>query len=157
MNIFLAPHPDDETLFGGDILLKEHPLVVVVCDCWTHEKFRVSIQDRINECIRATSILGCNVIFLHLREKESDFYELSSLLLDLKEKYKPKVVYAPEKEGGHQDHDLVSEASVVFDNVIYYKTYTNRSITGGTKKSEIIDKAKQCYVSQIKINPQFFT
>jgi len=152
MNLLLAPHCDDEALFCGSIL-ETKPLVVIVCDGTTHLKFGVTPIDRRNESLEAMGKLGIKVKFLGLRERELNLEDLKKAFKKLKKEYKPKVVYAPALEGGHEDHDLVSTASCVFNNVKHYKTYTKDEITGKDKApKEILD----CYKSQIRINPQYF-
>jgi len=151
MTILLAPHPDDEALFCGSIL-KEKPLVVIVCDGTSHEKFGVTAEDRRNETLEAMGKLGLKVKFLGFKEKELNSVDLMKAFEKLK-KYKPDVVYSPALEGGNDDHDIVSTSSYVFSNVKHYNTYTSTEITGKDKApKEILD----CYKSQIRINPQFF-
>jgi len=151
-NLLISPHCDDESLFCGSIL-KQKPLVVIVCDGTTHLKFGVTPEDRRNESLEAMGKLKLKVKFLGFREKELDSKTLIKAFQKLKDKYNPEIVYAPELEGGHEDHDLVSTTSSVFDNVEYYKTYTRSEITGKDKApKEILD----CYKSQIRINPQYF-
>ena len=150
--ILLSPHCDDESLFCGSIL-KLKPLVVIVCDGTTHLKFGVTPDDRRNETLEAMGKLGLKVKFLGFREKELNSVDLLKAFKKLKKEYKPDIVYAPELEGGNEDHDLISTSSCVFNIVKYYKTYTKEQITGKDKApKEILD----CYKSQIRINPQFF-
>ena len=151
--ILLSPHCDDESLFCGSIL-KEKPLVVIVCDGTRHLKFGVTAEDRRNESLEAMTKLGLEVKFLGFREKEINSEDLIKAFKKLKKEYKPDLVYAPELEGGNEDHDLISTTSSIFDNVKYYKTYNKDQITGTDKApKEILD----CYKSQIRINPQYFT
>jgi LmbE family N-acetylglucosaminyl deacetylase len=150
-NLLLSAHCDDEALFCGSIL-KLKPLVVIVCDGTTHLKFGVTPEDRKNESLEAMGKLGIKVKFLGFKEKELNSEDLMKAFEKLK-KYNPETVYAPALEGGHEDHDLVSTSSCVFDNVKYYQTYTKEKITGTDKApKEILD----CYKSQIRINPQYF-
>jgi len=151
-NLLISPHCDDEALFCGSIL-KTKPLVVIVCDGTTHLKFGVTPEDRRNESLEAMGKLGIKVKFLGFRERELNSKDLMKAFEKLKKKYNPDVVYAPALEGGHEDHDLVSTSSCVFDNVEYYQTYTKEKITGTDKApKEVLD----CYKSQIRINPQYF-
>lgn len=150
--ILISPHCDDESLFCGSIL-KLKPLVVIVCDGTTHGKFGVTPEDRRDESLEAMGKLDLKVKFLGFREKELNSEDLTKAFEKLKKKYNPEVVYVPALEGGNQDHDLVSTSASIFDNVEYYKTYTQSEITGKDKApKEILD----CYKSQIRINPQYF-
>lgn len=127
--------------------------MVIVCDGTTHLKFGITPEDRRNESLEAMGKLGIKVKFLGFREKELNSKYLIKAFGKLNDKYKPETVYVPALEGGHEDHDLVSTTSCVFDNVKYYNTYTKEKITGIDKApKEILD----CYKSQIRINPQYF-
>lgn len=151
-HLLISPHCDDEALFCWSILRKK-PLVVIVCDGTTHYKFGVTPEDRRKESLKAMGKLGLEVVFLGFREKELISEQLMYEFKKLKKEYRPDIVYAPELEGGNQDHDIVSTASSVFNYVEHYKTYTKDEITGTDKApKEILD----CYKSQIRINPQFF-
>ena len=152
MILLFSPHCDDESLFCGSIL-KQKPLVVIVCDGTTHLKFGVTPEDRRSESLEAMGKLGLKVKFLGFREKELNSADLIKAFQKLKDKYKPEIVYAPALEGGNEDHDLISTTSSLFDTVEYYNTYTKEKITGTDKApKEILD----CYKSQIRINPEFF-
>jgi LmbE family N-acetylglucosaminyl deacetylase len=151
-HLLISPHCDDESLFCWSILQKK-PIVVIVCDGTTHLKFGVTPEDRRKETQKAMDKLGLEVKFLGFREKELISEELMYEFKKLKKKYKPDIVYAPALEGGNQDHDLVSTASSVFNYVEYYKTYTEKEITGKDRAPKLI---LDCYKSQIRINPQCY-
>jgi LmbE family N-acetylglucosaminyl deacetylase len=104
-NLFLAPHCDDESLFGAYILMKYKPLVAII-----HKiKCFPNVETRESESIEAMKYLSINVIFINnLSELSDDF----------------NIVFVPALEHGHIDHDNMHlEANKKFKNIIYYSTY----------------------------------
>ena len=63
-SIFLAPHNDDEALFGSFTIIREKPLVVIITDSWIQpnrgEK-GCDAETRWNETKKAMEILGAPV------------------------------------------------------------------------------------------------
>jgi LmbE family N-acetylglucosaminyl deacetylase len=159
MNLFLAPHPDDETLFGAYTLMREKPLVVVVTDGYQHHRrFGVPIKQRRDESIAACTLLGVEVEFLGLSDEDLKEEELISALNGLT----ADTIYVPALEGGNKDHDLVHKVAVNKwgPKVVYYSTYTKKDLTPNGKievipteeEKELKRLALSCYESQIKLN-----
>lgn len=158
MNIFLSPHNDDESLFGAFTLLRVKPLVVIVTDSfkqpWTNW------ITRRNETLKAAKILGVEVCFLGIPDKD-----LTEEILQEKLQYfLPERVFAP--TGSHKDHDLVRKVAKELwgDKVNYYTTYegTNYHIARGfevvptIEEIELKNKALDCYTSQLTKNAPHF-
>lgn len=168
MNIFLAPHSDDEALFGSYIIQRTKPLVIIATNGTTHTKFGVTAKDRRNETLAAMKILGVKVEFLNIDEDKLTQPALNQKLWEVNEQYELdeiEHVFAPAKQGGHAHHDLLSEcAKDVFSSLLYYATYSKESLflTGEmplypTKEEYVMkEKALACYVSQLKINKHHF-
>jgi len=165
MNIFLAPHSDDEALFGTYIINRTKARVVVVTDGTSHlEKFGVKLEERRNESREAMKLLGVETDFLRIGEEDltADRLKLALSLLE-----SPDRVFAPAQQGGHYHHDLVSSVAKKLwgDRVLYYSTYSEASLTPTGEiaiypKDEAEEQLKQkvlaCYTSQLRINPHHF-
>lgn len=168
MNIFLAPHNDDETLFGSYIIQRTKPLVIVATDGTTHEKFGVSAKNRQEESIEAAKMHGVDVEFFHLDEQNLTRNVLMSKLWALSERFEPEEidhVFAPAKQGGHAQHDLLSDCVTdIFEHILYYSTYAKRDLTPvgempinpTIEEKRIKEAALLCYPSQLRINPEHF-
>lgn len=160
MPVFLAPHPDDETLFGAFTLLREKPLVIICFDCG---------EQRIQESHRAMEILGCEMSQWRIDGRATPHAQHDPLSL-LRE-FVGEKIYAPAWEsGGHHHHNLISDyARGAFppEDVTEYLTYTQtgpelkRSTWG--QRVEIEDsrwvlkklQALACYTSQIASPPGY--
>lgn len=157
MNLFIAPHNDDEALFGAFTLMREKPLVLLVTDSWIqfNRGDNITWLERRNETIQAMKLLGCPVVFGALRDDQLTEQQLRELF-DCFQGFNK--VYAPAKQGGNAQHDLISDmAAGVFPNVTEYTTYTPTELYT-TGKTEIIpteqelglkQQALQCYKSQL--------
>lgn len=110
--VFLAPHHDDETLFGAFTLIGEQPLVVVVYD---------GGPEREAETNAAMRILGCEVEHWRI---PVDGQPLT--VTDIRERVEVDAVYAPLAENdGQPQHNLIGELAIGLDaHVIPYLTYT---------------------------------
>lgn len=168
IDIFFSPHPDDEALFGSYIIQRLKPRVIVCTDGTTHEKkFGISVNTRRLESIEAMDIFGVRVEFLgipedeltheNLREKLSTYYTLQD--------YKIGKVFAPKKQGGQPQHDIVSDVIVeMFPQTIFYSTYSKASLlpTGEMailpteEEKKLKDQALSRYVTQLRINSEHF-
>lgn len=164
-NLFIAPHPDDEALFGSYIIMRGGPIKVIVCtDGVQHkEKFDIDIETRRNESREGCKLLGCEVEFLGLSDATLTKKELKSAL----KKYDAEMIFAPLKTGGNPQHDMLSDVAHELwgdKKVWYYGTYSKEnlsptgeqgfipSLTELKRKMEILS----CYESQIKINKPHF-
>lgn len=148
MKLFLAPHSDDETLFGAYSIISHKPLVIVF-------NSKDLTEERKEESRQAMKILGVEVIFI----------DLEGLKRFKKEEI--DVVFAPMLEGGHPFHDIVSEyaTSLFKDRIIYYSTYRSRKDLQpkgpfcaycDLEMIELKEKALACYKSQILATPCHF-
>jgi LmbE family N-acetylglucosaminyl deacetylase len=166
-NNFIAPHPDDEGLFGSYIIQRTNPIVYVVTDGNSHERFGVSVEDRRKESIRACKVLGVEIIFLGILETELNEQNLREALLFLIDPdIAPGKIFIPALEGGNPHHDLISRVAgdMAGDRAMYYGTYKkDRLYPAGemeiipTHKEEVgKELALSCYTSQIRINVPHF-
>lgn len=113
MIVFLAPHHDDETLFGAFTLLAERPLVVVVYD---------GGPERELESQAAMSVLGCELE--HWRLPPADPLTAIPPIRELD----AAVVYAPrpEQAGGQPEHDVIGDIAAAGRwELRSYLTYTD--------------------------------
>jgi LmbE family N-acetylglucosaminyl deacetylase len=146
-SVFLAPHPDDETLFGAFTLLREKPLVVIVTDSGERERHR--------EFNKAMDVLGIDGrMWLGLPEAAPKWERVRDLLRDLA----PERIYAPLPETrGNEHHNRVGHIalSAAPDITTLYTTYTPAGRTEGRLVDfdpawvELKFRALACYRSQI--------
>lgn len=143
MSVFLAPHCDDETLFGAFTLLREKPLVVIVYDCG---------PEREAETEAALKILGCDVEHWRLPLDASEEY-LAFAIRTLE----TTTIYAPlPEDGGQPQHNLIGRlARDSGRSVVSYLTYTDAGkSTHGNRVPVELDwirlklLALACYPSQ---------
>ena len=169
MNLFIAPHNDDEALFGAFTLMREHPLVVIVTDSWIQRNRGTSItaDERWLETKNAMDSLGCSVIRLGIRDDVIDEWSVKDKLSRF---YGFDHVYAPAVQGGNKDHDLIGKiAEEIFGHTMtvvfkQYSTYASGEfynpghipVTPTEQEIELKNKALQFYTSQLRINPQHF-
>jgi len=126
MKLFLAPHNDDETLFGLDILIEEKPLVIII----THSTLQGDNGfERAMVSYRAIKDLGLSICYLQIDE---DKLTERALIDKLKDFYTIDTVYAPDFSDNPQ-HNLVKEvADKLFLNVCYYKNYLDGIVNKDT-------------------------
>lgn len=158
-SILLAPHNDDEILFGCYTLLREKPLVIICTDSYIefNRGDGVTAEQRIQETIDAMKIVGCDVEFLHIRDDQFTEEELGERLKE----YKAGVVYAPAIEiNGNPIHNMVGKvANKLYKNVIHYMTYTventktkgNIVLIPNAEERHIKELSLKMYPSQLKI------
>ncbi len=146
MNLLLAPHPDDETLFAAYTLLEHHPLVLV---CYPGAARHGTPETRLGELADAMRVLGCDWIPPPVGDLETHL----RLEADVDH------VWAPyPEEGGHSAHNRVGELAVALwpGRVTWYTTYTEegRSTAGALVSpkdgwQDLKVRALNCYASQI--------
>lgn len=146
MKIFLAPHNDDECLFGLDILIEEKPLVVII----THSTLQGDNGfERALESYRAIKDLGLSICYLQIDEDKLTEETLAEKLGIF---YTTDVVYIP-KQSDNSQHNLVREtAKKIFRNTYEYDNYFNGSISKETKYPDIKREVLKHYKTQIE-NP----
>ena len=170
-NIFLAPHSDDETLFGSFVIQRIKPLVVVCTDGTSHlQKFGIPLEQRRQESRDACKILGVKVIFLGIPEEELTVDRLQEELFvnELIEPFDCEssgFMFVPTETGGSPGHDTVSRvAKRLVRPVLYYSTYSRDNFTPQgemplfptPEEKELKEKALACYCSQLDINKPHF-
>lgn len=112
-SVFLAPHPDDETLFGAFTLQRGQPLVVCVLDCGEH---------RTREFIAATSMLGCHEVDAwSFPEAAPDWAAIRERIRGLHADH----IYVPAyADGGNVHHNELACAADGAAPITHYLTYT---------------------------------
>lgn len=170
MRLFLAPHNDDEALFGAFTLLKEHPIVIVVTD--SHIQWNrgdgITADQRWQETCNAMRVLGCTSVRLGLKDSEFTTTEELKRHLDAYNRATVfDVVYAPALQRGHPHHDLVHLAAhkVFGSRVRDYSTYSRiepsacKGKPGWTRVDgdhELKAQALACYPSQFARSQHHF-
>lgn len=146
--LFIAPHPDDESLWGAYTIMAQHCTVAVFIDNLTSPETRA-------ECLAAAEILGIKNLFFitDLAQLRCDFYDR---------------VFVPALEHGNKKHDQLSMlCSKYFPNaaIRYYMTYGPDKTRPpfGPVKIEATDEMKakkllaiNCYKSQHDLSSVHF-
>jgi LmbE family N-acetylglucosaminyl deacetylase len=165
MNLFIAPHNDDETLFGAFTIMREKCPVVIVTDSWLqfNRGQAVTANQRWAESCASADILRCPIYRLGIRD---DCLWEPQLIEALRKFECFDKVYAPAIQGGNIQHDITNRAAHAIwgDNVIEYTTYTKTELwTKGNVEikptpEEIARKneALMCHESQFIINRPHF-
>lgn len=164
MKLLVAPHNDDEVLFGCFSILREKPLVVVVFDGYVQQNrgLKITAEQRRDETRAACAILGVQVEFLGFRDDAPPTCE--DIAIELLKRYQGFEVWAPAWEAkGHPQHNMVAcacDAMLVKDR---YLTYTTAGkSTNEYKPVPILDgswialklRAMACYESQMSLDPR---
>ena len=166
MNLFLATHNDDESLWGAFTLMREHPLVFIVTDSWIqfNRGENITADERWEETIKAMVIVRCPVMRLAIRDDVLDEWSIKNKLSRFSGL---ETVYAPAIQGGNIQHDLVGKvADELFGvKVKHYAAYTQTE-PYTTGKEEIIpteeelvlkEKMLDCYKTQLgNVNKIYF-
>lgn len=142
MNLFIAPHNDDEALFGAYIIQTYKPLVVVVTDSYIQfergEK-ECSAENRREESKRACRLLNSPVEFLCIKDTAADETLFSSAMGALWKYGNVDQVFAPAiEDGGNFQHNIIGRvADELYPDVRHYYTYTrDRNYPSGEVKVE---------------------
>lgn len=113
--VFLAPHPDDETLFGAFTLLRHKPLVICILGCGA---------TRTLEFAAAMRILGIEEIGVWgaFSEAAPDWLAIRERIQGLNADH----IYAPAYAKGGSDHhnELARCVDGAAPKVTHYLTYT---------------------------------
>lgn len=158
--IFLAPHNDDETLYGAFTLMRVKPLVIVVTDSYIQPErgdFGCDAETRRKETIGAMKIAGCPVVFLGIKDTELT----EEVLCERLKHFNPEQIYVPAIQGGNAQHDLIGRIAMeLFGHKCErYTTYTKTELytTGNYEikptQAELDKKTKMlnCYESQLNL------
>lgn len=165
--IFLAPHNDDETLFGAYTIMRYHPLVVVV--------FRSEMQEElfgIRAAVREAETHDAMAELHHLAWKQwpypDDGKTSDAALAEAMDALigaRDGPIWAPAvTERGHRDHNQVGRvAAALFPEVTHYMTY---DYGGEKQRGKPVHpepawiafklRALACYRSQIVFGPNRF-
>lgn len=155
-DVFLAPHNDDETLFGAYTCLRHQPLVVVCLRSFVEETWpggpHYAVRER--ETGDACALLDCDWLQWTFPDDNPPWEELTAAIAGLG----ADRVWAPLPEpGGHQHHNAIGRiASHVYPQTVFYATYTH--LNGKTTAGELVEpepgwervkrQAMACYASQ---------
>ena len=157
MNVYLAPHNDDDALFGAYTCLRYKPKIITVLRSFVEQSWwpPVSYEIRERESAAAAGLLGCEYEQWEFPDNAPDWAQITAALRELD----PVRVWAPlPEEGGHPHHNRIGEiAGALWPRIThYYATYThaNGKTTTGTlvvpepKWVDTKRAAMACYVSQ---------
>jgi LmbE family N-acetylglucosaminyl deacetylase len=155
--IFLAPHNDDETLFGAFTLMRVKPLVIIVTDSYIQPErgdVGCTAEIRRQETIEAMKIAECPVLFLGIKDTELT----EEVIRERLQYFNPEQIYVPAIQGGNAHHDLVGKVAMdLFGKKCErYTTYTKTELytTGNYEvkptpvELEKKDRMMDCYNSQ---------
>ena len=136
--LVIAPHPDDEVLGCGGTLKKladsgNEIHLVIVTKGYTPDWSEKMIKTRPDKVKKAAELLGISEIsFLNFPTAKIDLVglkELSDKLTSIGRRFKPDRVFIPFWGDLHQDHQLISKASLIafrpmnsFVEVLAYET-----------------------------------
>jgi LmbE family N-acetylglucosaminyl deacetylase len=170
--LFIAPHNDDESLFGAYIIQIYKPLVVVLTDSYIQYERgeKQSHKDiRTAESAAAMKILSVDVVFSHVPDKDFNAELCEAALVPYATKLSTPqppglgydMVFAPSAvEGGNWMHDVTGQvADKLFPGIVtHYSTYTKtREYPAGHTLIFPSDEMKQkklqaiaCYKSQME-------
>lgn len=132
MKLFIAPHNDDEALWGAFTLLREKPLVLVVFDSYVqgNRGHAVTADQRRAESTIACWQFDCDVEFLEFRD--DDTMASAGEIAEVIDEYGPSEVWAPAFEaGGHPQHNLVATACAKMPRLTSYLSYTTAGKSRG--------------------------
>ncbi len=161
--IFLAPHNDDESLFGAFTLMRLKPLVIIVTDSFIQperggiNEAYCTAEARRQETIEAMKLVGCPVLFMGIKDTELDEDNLRERL----KLFHPETIYVPAIQGGNPQHDLIGRVAMdIFGKKCErYTTYTRDQLytVGGweikptQQELELKNKMLDCYKTQLAL------
>ena len=162
MKLFLAPHSDDETLFGAYTIMREKPLVFIVTESHIQTNRGEKGCDgdtRWEESKRAMELLGTSVVRLGIKDFELTKGQLLNFFKFTLSGFEE--VYAPALQEGNPHHDIVGEAAqeIFGKKVKFYSTYKkgewfskgNIEVVPTEEEFELKKKALNCYTSQLNL------
>lgn len=156
MDLFIAPHNDDDALFGAYTCLQHRPLIVTVLRSFIESGWNppVHYETREAESAAAAAVLGCEHVQWTFPDSNPDWHAISAELSTLT----PRMVWAPLPEpGGHAHHNVLGTlAGNLWPHTHYYATYTHangKTTTGRRIEPQpgwetVKREAMACYHSQ---------
>lgn len=162
--VYLAPHNDDEVLWGTFLLLRHRPHVVVCLRSARMEQpdypfpeFAMSAATREHETDQAMGVVGCEWEQWPELDTAPDWDSIADGIAEMSGRFGH--CFAPAfEEGGHAHHNRVAEIAVQCfgrKNVTGYLTYTyrGRSTWGAELQPvggwpDVKAEALACYASQ---------
>jgi len=158
MKLFIAPHNDDEALFGAFSILRDRPLVLIVTDSARQASKGITADERRKETLAAMNILGAKVEFLGIPDAALNAGNFLGQIREFLEAFGPlDHIYSPAFElNGNVDHNVIAGVGLT-GPVTRYLTYT----THGKSRSAVEVpfekdwpllklKALACYESQLR-------
>lgn len=157
MKLFLAPHNDDETLFGAFTIIRENPVVCVVFDSHMQQIPAGAGVRRQETMLAMQELCAKSPVFLGMPDNDP----IPLLKPKLQHEFPdPEHVWAPAiEQDGHFDHSLVGRIAdeIWPGKVTHYLTY-RRGIGKSRSRQEVPYepewilrklRALACYSSQI--------
>jgi LmbE family N-acetylglucosaminyl deacetylase len=179
--LVVAPHPDDEVLGCGGTIKKlsnqgDEVMLVVVTEAYTPEWSEEFIRARPEKVKEVCGMLGISgVEFLGFPTAKTDqlpIKDVSEKIVEAGRKFSPDVAFIPFWGDAHQDHKVVSNASLIafrpttspgVKKVLAYETLSETEWgTQGFKPTVYSDitetighkiKAMNCYTEELKAAP----
>jgi len=157
--IFLAPHNDDESLYGAFTLMRYKPLVIIVTESYIQARRGTkgcSSEERREETIQAMKLVGCPVVFVGIPDIELT----EEILRERLQHFNPETIYIPAiHPGGNPQHNLIGKVGLeLFGRKCErYCTYTKKDLNvKGTwelkptqQEIDLKNKMLACYKSQL--------
>jgi len=115
--LFIGPHPDDVELGCGGVISRYSKSVqmtyLILSPCLEDPKNKNILE----EAREATSLLGLptkNLMIENLprRTFHDQRREIREILISVREKYKPDIVFCPSLKDIHQDHSVTAEETL---------------------------------------------
>lgn len=121
--LIIAPHADDEVLGCGGFIHKNkrkyevNALILTNANKGNPKQFSdTKIKKIRKECLESAKILGIKVFFENFPAPKLDQFPVSIIAENIKNylnKFKPEVVFIPDKTDLHIDHKVIFHASLV--------------------------------------------
>ena len=140
-HLFLAPHNDDETLFGTFTLLRHQPFVVVclrsfrMADASYPGGVKVEYAERAMETAMAMRTLGCLWQQWDFSDADPNWDHLHVKLEQLRDgRIEWTTVHAPEWEtGGNDQHNTLAEIALEVFGVERMRSYLTYTASGKSR------------------------
>ena len=161
--IFVAVHPDDETLaFGGTILDHKHRgdniNLLIITNISVKDGYdKVVVENRQKEIVKVKELYGFDNIYkLDFPTTKLDTIPLNSLIGSISDVFKivkPEIVYLPNRSDVHSDHKIAFQASYSCTKNFRYP-FIKRILMGETlSETEFAaPSVENLFVSNVYIN-----